>query len=410
MSQLTLEAAVSPAFVERGCVNVIGLEVIKSLLGLRWERERQSVCARLESIMRHRLGPADFFLALDETSYVVVMPGGEPFDAQVSCLRIAYELHASQLGPCDIGHIRISRGVTLEHGKLSAEPFSMSQMLELTKHAGLHEFLGDQRGLSSRLVTDTGWSGSPRRAHPSRETEVRYAPLWDVRHEAVTTYRCTTVHGAPGNELSRRLDRLGVELARTLGALYAAVDELTRRVGQGERFLVDIPVHFEIVSAPVGRMEIAMACRGLPAEYRPYLVFEITDLPNGVPNGRLNDLVAAVKPFGKAIMAHVPLRATSYAAYQGAGVNAIGITLSRCKLGIGEMIEEIDRLASGARRLSMLSFALDIVHPEVLEHACSAGINLISGPLIGAPETVPSAMRRLTYASVGERVRSLARA
>jgi len=104
-----LKAAAAPTLLERGCVHVIGLEPLRHRAGARWEKIREGVHCRLEIILRKRLGPSDFFLPLDETSYLVTMPGAEGPDAQTACLGAAYELYESYLGECDIGSIMLYR-------------------------------------------------------------------------------------------------------------------------------------------------------------------------------------------------------------------------------------------------------------------------------------------------------------
>ena len=104
-----LRAAAPEALIRRGCVTVIELDAIKASAGARWEKMRETIYARLEAILRQKLGATDFFAQMTEASYLVTMPSCEPEDAHICCLRIAYELHSSLLGECRLSDLRISR-------------------------------------------------------------------------------------------------------------------------------------------------------------------------------------------------------------------------------------------------------------------------------------------------------------
>src|SRR5579884_1598091 len=109
MMRPEIRTAAAPVFLQRGCVNVIGLDAIRKEAGLRWERMRETIYARAEAILRQTLGPADFFLRLNDTAYIVTMPASEADDARLCCLRVAHELHTSLLGPCELGQLHLAR-------------------------------------------------------------------------------------------------------------------------------------------------------------------------------------------------------------------------------------------------------------------------------------------------------------
>src|SRR5581483_12323346 len=108
-------------------------------------------------------------------------------------------------------------------------------------------------------------------------------------------------------------------------------------------------------------MEIAALCRGLPAALRPFLIFEICDLPDGVPQSRMADLAAALRPFCRTVAVCLPPNA-SYANCQGAGIGAIGFSCS----ALGEFdspSRAILKLSQAASRLQLMSFVLDVESP-----------------------------------------------
>jgi hypothetical protein len=171
---------------------------------------------------------------------------------------------------------------------------------------------------------------------------------------------------------------------------------LAAYLASGDRFLVAIPVTYDVLSSPVGRMEIFTVCRSLAAELRPYLIFEISELPLGVPQSRLAELVGSLRPFCRGVMTQLPVRIPNSGAYLGAGLHAIGLSLRGGGTGGSEMSSEIFKLCVAAKRQGVRSFALDVPNLELLRTAYDQGINLMSSPLIGPGQDLPAPIRRLS--------------
>jgi hypothetical protein len=225
-------------------------------------------------------------------------------------------------------------------------------------------------------------------------------PIWDALKEAVTTYRCVSVaddladHGRGG----RARHQLAVAKAR----LVHATDILWRRLSGGDRFLAWIPFSYDVIGTQLSRLEITAVCRGLPRDLRPYLIFEISDLPHGVPQSRLADLVGSVRPFCRGVVAQVPSRTVNYGAYMGVGLHAVGISAGGSSTK--EAIADLEALAAATRRQRMPNYCLDVASEEVFAAARSAGIGLISGGVIGASKPAPLAVHRLGVAEIQKQV------
>ncbi|HMH64971.1 MAG TPA: hypothetical protein VK515_05270, partial [Rhizomicrobium sp.] len=238
----------------------------------------------------------------------------------------------------------------------------------------------------------------PAQAAPEVKFIHRFLPVWDAQKEAITTYRCQTVPDAEMSERLGSLTQFKLDLCCALACIRNAARILSERLAAGERFLVWIPVSYEMISAPASRVEISALCRSLSAELRPYLIFEICDLPHGVPQSRMSELAGALRPFCRSVMAQLPPRSASYGAYQGAGLHAIGLSFA-ASTG-AEMISEIFKLGVAAQRQHMMSFVLDIPNEELLRSAHQRGITLLSGPLIGGAMEQPGPVRRLTMDAI----------
>ena len=387
-----LRIAASTALLQRGCVNVIRLDTIKTEAGTRWSKIRDAVCAQMESLLRQRLAPSDFFVSLDDVTFLVSSPSADTDVSQVLCLRVAHELHINFLGACAIGSLRIARAVGLNGDVLEVAEIAGTELLRLGARAGI-----SCMDLDSKAARNGGDSCPSRSAGSFREN---FIPIWDAQREAVTAHRCVTlttpsVHQRDGNASQAR-----TELAATLSRIEHAARSLSKNLKEGNRFLVFVPITYDTLSSPIGRMEIVSTCRNLASNLRSYLVFEISDLPYGVPQSRLFELVGILRPFCRAVAGQLPARISSYGTYQSAGLQLIGLSLTANGAAATEMDSEVFKLCTAAKRLQVTSFVWDALTKGAVMRAREQGANFISGPPVGDPTEEPAPIKRLSLADV----------
>lgn len=392
-----IKAATSRAMLDRGCVNVIGLEAFKANAGAHWDRLREPIYTRTEALLAQKLGPADFYVRLNDTAYLVTMPSSDREDAKICCLRVIHDLHASLLGHCSIEDIALFHAAHSSDDSFELQQIARPEIQKIARHAGLND-----------LATSEASPGNAMRANqnkPARKPEAEaifchsFLPIWDARREAITAYRILTKRQS-GDAAGGYSHGLKDELALTLASIYHAVETLARHLEAGEKFLMIIPVSYEVLSSPVGRMEIGGACRDLSSDFRPFLVFEISDLPTGVPQSRLNDLATIVKPFCKGIMVQIPMGTRNFAPYQGLGLHSIGIIFPRQHMPMTQIQDEIARLVEGAKRIGLMSFLGNVTTVDTIFHARNAGVNLMGGSAVEPPTKSPKPMRRLAAAQI----------
>ena len=228
------------------------------------------------------------------------MPAAEPEEAQICCLRIAHELHASLIGACTIAQLQIANAVAIDNDILELTPILAPQLLTLAERASLDELVGARdagRRFGVRLpMTKTESDGLVR----------SFIPIWDARADATNAYRC--VVRLPADDPAVLTPNASVALKVALAALENSIAALQAGRARGENFIVHVRVPFEALASPASRMEFTSACRWLSHELRPGLFFEIAELPIGVPQPRLNDLVETMRAFGRGVTAEVALR------------------------------------------------------------------------------------------------------
>jgi len=378
-----------------GSTNIIGLSAIRRKAGSRWDKIRPGVVTRLETLLRQRLGSSDFFVPIDEIDYLVVMPGSTPDDGQICCLRIAYELFTSLLGPCTINQLDIAHAEAISDDILETRPFRIAELVEMAKKAEL---------VLSPSPTDVVYQSiyrAPAGQPPAAAAvELSYLPIWDAQYQVIRSYQAIL----KGNKRFTGVETSGLngrELARqSLEVLDKSALSLEQHLARGERFQLTIPVPYEMLASPVARMEFVAACRQLSSSMRPYLAFKLEDIPVGVPQSRLVELVAALAGFSGTLLAKIPAKqyAQSVADYQGIGLKAIGIGLG--SVPNGERLREIDRLAADTKRLKLIAFLDDVGSIEIVRYAVERGINWLSGPVIAAAVDEPGPLKRLPMAQL----------
>ncbi len=416
MRQIPVEfrAAASPALLERGCVNVIGLEAIRQEEGPRWPQIRDGVYAHLEELLREKLGPTDFFARFDDVSYLVTMPSANPEDVNVVCLRVAYDLFSNFFGQCDIRRIQVSTASNAGENLLALKPLPSGRIDTLVEMAGIQDsnppdivisnvsapspIVGDR----STAAEDGMQSPAARAAAPI--VEHHYIPVWAVPNCAITTYIC-----APKSILAAEPPKKHIAIAQPtsrerilveLSCLHAGVGQLAKQGRTGERFLLGVAISFDVLGSPAGRMEFLSACHGLSSEYRQHLEFTLTEVPPGVAQTRLNNLVNMLRPFARSVSATVAPGSRDTTAYQGIGLRAIGIGSEEFPNGQQFRLEDAIHLANAARAMRLGTFIYDLKGAEALKYAYAANIQFLSGPAIAPPCDEPRTMSRLTWKEV----------
>ncbi len=391
-----LRAALSPAVLISGSVHVIDLMAIREGAGTMWDKIKDGLHARLECILGQRLSTSDFFAAIGETRYIVVTPRASAEESAIICLRVLHELATNLFGKCMPDQICIERAFETDAGTLRSERFSRAAISHLAGKADLGDLVEDAPAAEQ--------AAPPPPAEPQREIACRFEPVWDARHEAITTYICEPDMAAGDDDapLSAKA-RMRMELA----ALATGADFLNRHLDNGERFLLGVKISFETLSSPHGRMEIAGLCRNLPAQCRQYLMFLITDIPLGVAHSRMSDFVMTLSHFGR-IVASIASGTRNLSAYQGLGLFGVACDLAACDSEC--LAADIAQLAAAGRNMRAVTLAYGVQSRTTLTLAHGAGIQVIHGSCIGEARSAPRPMTRLRWSEIAPLKRTVTNA
>jgi EAL domain-containing protein (putative c-di-GMP-specific phosphodiesterase class I) len=228
----------------------------------------------------------------------------------------------------------------------------------------------------------------------------QFMPMWDAHNEAITSYLCSPRRVGFWESIAQSKltskERARVELS----CLSQGTAILASHLHKGERFLMTFRITFETLSSPAGRTEFTSACCEIPVDLRPYILFELAEVPGGTPRSRVADLVMGLRPYSKAVIAQVAIGGGNYATYREIGLQAIGINVRRTKLPANEIADEIIKLCDAAKRIAVSTVLNGVSDSQTLHAARNAGVHFMTGRVIAPFLLEPGPMRRLSWRDV----------
>jgi hypothetical protein len=379
----SIRALVPDSLVRQGTVHILDLESVRFRAGARWEKSRDAIYARLEQTLQRQLGSSDVFLRLNDTSYLLTQPSSSPEDSDLCCFKIMFDLLTHLFGECGVADICLHRVMARNDDALVTAILDFPSLHRLAGRAGASGNGGD-------IVVSLSIPGMP-----VRSPTIRFAPVWDARKGVITTFR----HQADASEEAL----LGMDPRRAVASFLLgfrrSCEMLAKHAEGNSRFLLDVPISYELLSNPIGRMEFVSLCRSLPSHVRQFLLFEVAQIPLGIPQSRLSELVSALRPFSRGIFAQVPAGTLDYGAFQSVGLQAIGLSLlSPARVVTAR--DEVEKLASAAHRMRLSSFVVGADTLDQVEFAHSLGIDFICGQPVGTTIHEPRGMYRLDFPNI----------
>lgn len=368
-----------------GSANVISLDGIRKAVGERWPKLRDAAAARLEQLLSERLGSADCFLPLDDMNRLVIMPQVAPADGEVVCLRIAYDLVKGLLGVCRLEQLTVAPAAAIGDSIIEVEEFGADELVSLAQKAGLS------------LAPPEAEADDLRDALPpeANEIDVLYYPVWDAQMQVIRSYRCRPAAGWQCHGPEGSPERLLSMVRVTLDLMQRGARDLQRCIARGERFILTLPVSYQILAAPVPRMQLLAGCRALGPNLRPYLAYALKDMPTGIPQSRVAEVTTILQAFCGAVLARVPHpAAVALPSFRTSGIKALGVSLKGVSPSSCET--EIAALVSETKRSGMVAFADFVDTPAALQCCLDRGVRWLCGTAVAAAVGEPGPLKALS--------------
>lgn len=374
-------------------VYLVELERLKAQFGEKWSRMEAKIHAiARESIERH-LAFVDVYSQYGETSYVVVFAQMSRHEAQLKCLLIAKEMARRLIGTeAASNEIKVMTARTDDAGQLVFEEIpdfeATAQDFRRAPAAAPVRGLVVEPQLRTEGAVDWG------------SIQFIYRPLLSLRGMVVSTYICLPIrrnrtggYDSGYEVLSDPYDAQQVADLDLLG-LATVATEAGKMAKTGTQALLSLPVHFETLANPHNRPRYLSHCRDFLDPHASRQIFELVNLPEGVPQSRLVELVGMLRPSARAVIARFPLTRRSFASCRAAGLHAVGADIYYSKEREAVLMREMDQFVEAAEKEMLRTYIHGLRTISLNTAAIAAGFDYIDGYALTSVANIPKQATR----------------
>jgi hypothetical protein len=413
--------------VTAGTIQIINLDSVRQALGDRWPRLADRVASLADMVINRRTERHDMVTRLDGPLFLIVFTRLDAAGARTKCAMIAEEIERHLLGwSADFKAVRVSaavarltaKEVTLERLDVQdevaralcqvAKAFSPCEQGPLSK-AGTGEtaeatsppdadgpWVMESPSASSAPACErfTDWYYEERKVSISRVT-FQYWPVWHVRRRAIGTFLCMPVVPMGRDCLlvgSRTLADVSPQLVAEIDRLGLArvSEDIQSLTANDQRVLVSAPVHFETLATLRLRKDYLAVCANLPTVVRRHLILELVGLPDGVPEGRVIELLNVIRQFCLAVNIRVCLPETRFAALAGARVHAVGVALDEEEGDERDLFCKMNDFTTAAEKANLKTYLHSTPSRSLSVAALCSGFDYVAGDglatAVGTPD------------------------
>lgn len=399
-----------------GRVHMLGLSAIRDRMGSKWESYKDHVYSHTESIISRHIRFNDVFERYGDDEYMLVFSDASEEISKAKLLKISKEIRQHFLGDEDLSEIRVTTALTDVEGNVVMEDIDLSAIArELAQKAHQVGSEGPPETPEAEAKKEPSLELGKDKEEKRKKLQNRFSnfrphdlkfyfrPLWDIPNQVISTYQCV-----PLAELSRQVTVEGYEMlseeygggeisALDLETLEYALDIFGECMENNFKLFMVIPVHFETLSTSSTRKEYIEVIRILPPALRPFLMFEICGLPQGVPHGRLAEMSQAIRPYCRYLMVRIDrLKKWNFANYSEVGIKVATLDKDFQGMGIKARTDVIDRFAKTARGAGLNSCILRVEDMQTAVLADKSKVTFLSGGAVGTMGLMPEAIRRFT--------------
>lgn len=370
----------STANLVEGHLFMLSLAPIAKACGKRWDTVVHNAHTLAEGIFRDRLGKTDVFVRYDDVTYLLAFAQLGMEAATIRALALAQMLSSLLMGSQPAATVEVLRAVRGKGSDIHFEPVCQPT---LTTPNGIHQ--AEPGGGGGGLLPP--------------DLNFVFRPLLTAKTMVLSTFHC--IPTAPrhsdgfksGYELAQ--DSLAI-MALDRAVLHRVAYELDRLGGENSPGLLSLPVHYETLATPSRRRDFAGLCtRQFGPAGGQRVIFELAGLPQGVPQSQLVELVAALRPHSKAVLARLAPEQTALPAYREAGIHAVGIDIYSAADAEDVLFPKLDAFVTAAAQAGLKTYCHGIRTLSLYSAAIAAGFDYIDGHAI--THAVESPKKALHY-------------
>jgi hypothetical protein len=187
----------------------------------------------------------------------------------------------------------------------------------------------------------------------------RFVPVLHLRKRLVSAYRLTSTDPVVTDD----------------SWAIAAADACLREAAGVRAPALIVPVHYATLAEMRAREAYLRQCRQLSAPTRRRLVLEVLELPAGLPQARVRELLTYLRPICLALVVRLASPASDFAQLAHSGAHGVSLA------GSADVADpsSLPVFAGRARIAGLRSLLVDIADPEQCRHALRAGFDHLCG-------------------------------
>jgi hypothetical protein len=364
-----------PQATRSGSVQVVELGRIRLRLARRWAELRPRVLAVVEAGLARGLGPDDLCVRVGEDHLYVLRVGADRRELERRGELLAAEATARLCGT-------IPGGVAIRVRTLA---FDLDD--------GLADLAGPEE-LHRRIENPSGPANGGTAAKLDELVaglQPRFRPIFNLRKRLVSAYqlaafvRDTGGGSSPASPLDPDLLEDDVRAELDCWSLRQAIRALGPPSGGGLGRGLIVPVRYPTLAVMRPRASFTGLCRQLPLSSGRRLLFEVLDLPPGLPQARVRELMAYVRPFCRAIVVRLPADAADAGHLASSGIGALSLAAASLGFGDEARARRLADFAGAARTLHLRSLLVEADSERLCRVALAAGIGHVGGDALLPP-------------------------
>lgn len=307
----------SAGLVDQGKVNLISIAPVIERFGDRWTRKREDIWLHVETFLRRQFRPDDLVARVDDANFLIAQPGREPLSAQTRCANAAADLMKFFLGDPSPHFVRVNVVEAIEGDQMVVAPVPPHR-LETILHARDPTVGLPARVKTTPILTRLGRSVS---LTVSLERLLCLQPSPRLIGHQVKVRLFDGASGAPLTAAERARLQPGELADIDVGALKTAI--AMRAASPRLMGGLIVPISYLTLTNSSTRYQLLDEVQRMdPSDARSFGL-EIVDLEEGVPSGRLAEMVAIARSRSRGVVCRLcvhPMLASK--------VHAAGATLS----------------------------------------------------------------------------------
>lgn len=391
---------VAPA-IAAGGANIISVEAIRERSEERWVQRREQVTAFVERAFARLSQPGDFVTPLNDSEFLTVQPSvSRPAALSISA-NILRETLAFFLGSAAREDLRLFQVVTFTNGQLNVQPLDASNILS----GGEPEPFPQPQTASAAPAPpsdDLLWTDIRRirlTSPPNIELDLAITPepTWNIAAKVVASFVLRpTMWLTVGAEAERSATcgELNASLAAevAIGALSFATDLIG---GTGAQVALHSPLPWNAITYSTSRYRLLQALRDTPSEIRRFLILEVTELSDGLPQSRLHEQISMFAPYARAVLARAPSVLTDVRTWRGSGLNGVTLDCHHLDPRDRSAQKRLDVFARRAAEVSLACVAYGLPATSLMLAAWASGFTHLGGPAVTEEVAKPKGVVRL---------------